>query len=124
MREDAIRRAREMQSRARIPREGPLPRPQAAPVREQAATHAPTHQEPERQEQQRQEPAQHASPPNAQPPAPLSPPVQEMTEAPANNLLESLFKDKERTIILALLILLSGEENSHELMFALMFLLI
>lgn len=32
-------------------------------------------------------------------------------------------QDKERTVILALLVLLSGEEGNHELLFALMFLL-
>lgn len=39
------------------------------------------------------------------------------------DLLESLFKDKDRTIILALLILLSGEGGDSSLIFALMYLL-
>jgi len=113
MQEEAIRRAREMQSRAHLPprqnrRQGSRNEPAPVPVPEQPSEQKqpePSHQEP-------------APPPNesAQPPA--------ETEAPApNGLLESLFQDKERTIILALLILLSGEESSHELMFALMFLL-
>ncbi len=38
-------------------------------------------------------------------------------------MLDALFKDRERTIILALPLLLSGEQEHHELMFALMFLL-
>ena len=42
---------------------------------------------------------------------------------PAGSLLDELFKDQERTVLLALLLLLSGEEGSHELMFALLFLL-
>ncbi len=39
--------------------------------------------------------------------------------------MENLFRDKEKTIILALLILLGSEEGgqNHELMFALLFLL-
>ena len=37
--------------------------------------------------------------------------------------LDALFQDRERTVILALLVLLSGEEENHELLFALMFLL-
>jgi len=42
---------------------------------------------------------------------------------PSSGLLEELFKDRERTMLLALLILLGGEEGNHELMFALLFLL-
>jgi len=42
---------------------------------------------------------------------------------PPSGLLEELFKDRERTMLLALLILLGGEEGNHELMFALLFLL-
>ena len=38
--------------------------------------------------------------------------------------LNAFFKDKERTIILALLLLLSGDEKNNELLFALMFLLL
>lgn len=38
--------------------------------------------------------------------------------------LDVLLKDKERTLILALLILLSSEGNNTELLFALMYLLI
>ena len=34
-----------------------------------------------------------------------------------------LFKDQERTVLLALLLLLGGEDGNHELMFALLFLL-
>ena len=39
-------------------------------------------------------------------------------------LLDAFFQDKERTIILALLLLLSGDEKNHELLFALLFLLL
>lgn len=91
---DAVRRAREMQSRARIPQR---------PVRP---------------------PESHEPAPTAQPPKPEAPsPPTESAQPNDSGLLESLFKDKERTIILALLILLSGEEGNHELLFALMFLL-
>lgn len=50
--------------------------------------------------------------------APASPP-----SAPASPL-DLLLKDRERTLILALLILLSGEGGNTELLFALMYLLI
>lgn len=101
MQEEAIRRAREMQSRARAPSR-------------QGRSQQPPNREP-------QEPSQ-PKPAPAEPPQPSQPPAE--AEAPSHGgLLDSLFQDKERTVILALLILLSGEEGSHELMFALMFLL-
>ncbi len=101
MQEEAVRRAREMQSRARVPapsrrREAPPPPPEE-----------PAPPEPERL---------------APEPEPASAPVSQERRP---GLLESLFQDQERTLILALLILLSGEENSdHELLFSLMFLLL
>ena len=96
MQADAIRRAREMQSRARTPQ-----------VRTQARAEPP------------------APPPEPEPePQPASPPTAEESPAqPQPSLLDNLFHDRERTIILALLIVLSGEDTNHELMFALMFLL-
>ena len=39
------------------------------------------------------------------------------------DLLGALFQDKDRTLILALLVLLSGEGSDHTLLFALMYLL-
>ena len=96
MQSDAIRRAREMQSRARTPQH-----------RTQAPAEPPA-PPPEPEEQ------------SAPPPAPEQPPVSAQAQP---SLLDNLFQDRESTIILALLILLSGEDNNHELMFALMFLL-
>lgn len=116
LQEDAARRMREMQARARFPQGRPQqPRPSAQ----------------ERSRPQGQRPAPHqapeAPPPEPEPAEPQDPPAQEVSgtePAPAKGgLLENLFQDKERTIILALLILLSGEESNHELMFALLFLL-
>ncbi len=106
MREEAVRRAREMQARAHLP---PRQARQGRNAPQQHREGPPTQEE---------APQPELSPPPA--PEPLS------QEAPASSggLLENLFQDKERTIILALLILLSGEESNHELMFALMFLLI
>ncbi len=119
LQEDAVRRAREMQSRARIP-----PRQQQRSGPRQS-------QEPPRQEQPRPTPEPISAGPQPDGlrhdggPAPQQEraSLQETEAAAPNGLLESLFQDKERTIILALLILLSGEESNHELMFALMFLL-
>lgn len=84
MQAEAVRRAREMQSRARVSEPPPPP-------------------EPPKEE-------------------PVPPPPKE-SESP-QSLMDSLFADKERTIILALLVLLSGENGNHELLFALLFLLL
>lgn len=98
LQEEAIRRAREMQSRARFPS-----RP-----REREQAHG-------------------ASSPEAPPPVSQSIEAQtgelQAGESKSTGLLDSLFQDKERTVILALLILLGGEDGNHELMFALLFLL-
>lgn len=103
MQADAVRRAREMQSRARTTnRQAPQQRAQ-------------------------NEPPEHTAPPPPEPQSiPAAQPVSVPEQQPAQpqpSLLDNLFQDRERTIILALLILLSGENANHELMFALMFLL-
>lgn len=91
MQEEAVRRAREMQSRARIPHPAGPQRPEPPPA----------------------EP-----PPPPEPQGPPAPPA-----APAT-ALDALFQDKERTLLLALLVLLSSEDAGHDLLFALLFLLL
>ena len=98
MQADAVRRAREMQSRARSPERRAQTRAAEPPA-------PPPEPEPEPQ------------------PAPLPAEESEPLAQQQPSLLDNLFQDRERTIILALLILLSGEDSNHELMFALMFLL-
>ena len=101
MQEEAARRAREMQSRAR-------------PGRQRAANQVPE-----------ERPAPEPPPPPEQPAektAPAAPLAPAAGEAP-QSLLEELFKDGERTMLLALLLMLGGEDGNNELMFALMFLL-
>lgn len=61
--------------------------------------------------------------------APAAPPAEQKATPAAAAVqkaspLDVLLKDKERTLILALLILLSSEGNNTELLFALMYLLI
>lgn len=97
MQEEAARRAREMQSRARQGRA-------AAPAGKAPSPPAPP------------------PPPPAPMPAAGSESAQMEGEAPAS-LLEALFQDRERTVLLALLILLGAEGDNNELMFALLFLL-
>lgn len=89
---EALRRAREMQSRS-APAAAPEPEPDPEPAQ------PPTTQEP---------PEESGTSPALRPASPL----------------DFLLQDKERTLILALLILLSGEGNNTELLFALMYLLI
>lgn len=91
MQAEAVRRAREMQSRARR-----VSAPNA-------------HSEPQ-------------IPQKEEIPSPDEP-VPSQPVSPQKSALEGLFEDKERTIILALLVLLSGENANHELLFALLFLL-
>lgn len=88
MQEEAVRRAKEMQSRARVPHPAGSRRPEP--------------------------------PPAEPPPEPQEPPA---PPAPAT-ALDALFQDKERTLLLALLVLLSSEDASHDLLFALLFLLL
>ena len=101
LREEAARRAREMQARAHIPQ----PR-----------------------KQQVDPPPQPKQVPQPQNQVPVQPSQGQPSQAPApqeeGSLLNAFFKDKERTIIWALLLLLSGDEKNTELLFALMFLLL
>lgn len=85
MREQAIRRAREMYSRA-IPVENLPNEPVKTPFKEEI------HEEKE--------------------------------EVLNEDFLQTFFKDKERMLILALLVILSQEEGNNSLLFALMYLLI
>lgn len=109
MQEEAIRRAREMQSRAKVP---PFRRPArpAETLREEA--------EPAGEPQTKKlENTPQEDPASIREPSPKAAASEE------GGILETLFQDKERTIILALLILLGSEGGNHELMFALLFLL-
>lgn len=90
---EALRRAREMQSRSETPAQ---PQPE----------HAPEHT------------AEHTSS------APEQPAQTSAAQSPPASLLDHLMQDKERALILALLVLLAGENGSTELLFALLYLLI
>lgn len=64
-------------------------------------------------------------PAHEQPAAPKAekPAVSVMPQKPAPNMLETLFKDKETSLILMLLLLLMDEKNDPTLIFSLMYLL-
>lgn len=54
---------------------------------------------------------------------PTEPPEISESKKP-NDILEGFFKDKEKSLILLLLVLLSGEEDNNGIMLALLYLLI
>jgi hypothetical protein len=121
LQQDAIRRAREMQSRAQVntaPVNRPVPK---APVPAQAAQpqnrSAPKPTAPAKQasvpvQQTQQQHEQHA-PSEHEPPKGLN---------PINDIFEMLLSDSERTLILALILLLVEEKADTSLIFALMYL--
>ena len=104
MQEEAARRAREMQSRAKPGRQ----RPAGPPPQERQAPEPPPPPMPE---------------PEGAPAVPAGTANMATAGEAPPSLLEELFKDRERTVLLALLLLLEGEEGNSELMFALLFLL-
>jgi hypothetical protein len=101
MQQEAVRRAREMHSRA-------------------TNLHRDSHQSNETE----QNPQQHQPPQSSQQnhTAPATAPAPVAQAAP-QDWLSNFFKDKDRTIILALLLLLSGDNGDNSLLFALMYLL-
>lgn len=121
LQQDAIRRAREMQARARFPsgympvsavqHEEPHPHTEEMPVN----TRAP---EPPRQ-------SGGNSPARPEPPRPAPPPEEEpMPEKFAGGALDFLLKDSEKTLILVLMLILLEEKTDSSLIFALMYLVI
>ena len=113
MQEEALRRAREMQARSRLPREE-----NPSGGKNSSAQNS----------SNRQRSVKNENPPNPEP-------VEKKETSPAEkeeisvqeepSLLSTLLEDKDKTLILTLLVLLSedGENASHELLFGLMFLL-
>lgn len=105
LRRDAIRRAREMQARARANDEMPPPRPTEAPE--------PTRPEP-------LPPLPAASPPPDGP----GPATEHGASIPGiGGALDFITKDTERSLILILLLILTEEKADNALLFAMMYLL-
>lgn len=121
LQQDAIRRAREMQSRAQSSAP-PLnvPSSRAAPVQNRPAP--PAAPPPER----------HTPPPQerhvpSDTPAPRHTPAQGLMKGPLNpigDIFGSLMADSERTLILVLIILLVEEKADTGVIFALMYLVL
>ena len=74
---------------------------------------------PQREERREEPPKPKPEPPKAEPPKPSVPP--EPPKPP--NVLETLFRDKEKSLILMLLMLLMDEQADPTLLFTLMYLL-
>ncbi len=104
--EEATRRMREMQARARSSRQS------RAPAQTPPEQHSLEQPASEQHSAEQSVPEQHSLEQHAPP------------ESAGTGLLDVLFRDRERTVILALLLLLDGEDGNHELMFALLFLLL
>jgi hypothetical protein len=134
LQQDAIRRAREMQARAQIntvpinrppPKVAvpiqetqPRPRPLAVPARQNEPNgNREAHEK--REAHENHEPEEHRAANEH------SPPIEKMQPKgmnPVGDIFEMLFKDSERTLILALILLLVEEKADTSLIFALMYL--
>ena len=132
LQQDAIRRAREMQSRAQIntaPINRPVPKPpvpvQAGPPQNRSAPmpNTPVRQAPAQQQRQSHEPhekhEEHEQRELHEQHAPHEP---QKGLNPVNDIFEMLLSDSERTLILALILLLVEEKADTSLIFALMYL--
>lgn len=102
MQQEAVRRVRDMQQRAK----------------NMSASRANRQNQPAHQAE---------TPPMPEPESETSEsesPKQISVEKKPNDILEGFFKDKEKSLILLLLVLLSGEEDNSGIMLALLYLLI
>lgn len=104
LQQDAIRRAREMQARAHAAPYAPVQLPPAEPQADVPKPH--NEQMPVYPQENR-----------------IRQPQQSSRQSLDGGVLDYLFKDSERTLILVLLVLLVEEKADTELIFALMYLL-
>ena len=124
LRQEAIRRAREMQSRAQIsatytppeeasappPEPKPEPAPAPSPPPQENTPHPRVEQMPVHPRGENRQPANHR--PEAGGPA-----------AAADGTFDFLTKDPERAMILLLMLILSEEKSDNSLIFAMMYLM-
>jgi len=113
MQEEALRRAREMQARSRLPRE----------ENPSAGKNSSARSSSNRQRSVKNENLPKPEPVEKKEITPTE--KEEILAQEEPGLLSTLLEDKDKTLILTLLVLLSedGENVSHELLFGLMFLL-
>ena len=120
LQQDAIRRAREMQSRAQnVVAQQQIPTA-ATPVQNQSVRSIPPVQIPQ--------PTKHLPPREQHEPVheqhePGSEPLKNML-SPVQDIFDSLMKDSEKTLILVLIVLLVEEKSDPGVIFALMYLIL
>lgn len=115
--QDAMRRMQEMQARAKIPQQ------QRAQSQKSGAPQAQNEKQHTPQQTQR---AMHGAPvPQREtPPAHVPEEKHSGLSAPHSDLFGNLLEDKERNLILILILILSGENADSSLVLALMYLII
>jgi hypothetical protein len=125
LQQDAIRRAREMQARARVPAP-PLnqgaPGPPAAPAAQPSPAPPQQHSAPAPQQQRSAPAPQHVSAPEAGQQHEREPSFGPLS--PVKDIFDSLMSDSERTLLLVLILLLTEEKADIGLIFALMYLVL
>lgn len=130
LQQDAIRRAREMQARARFPsaymptsavrHDEPHPHTEEMPVYNNRAPSLPRQEaRPEPRPEPRSEPEPEPEPEPERVPEESPPP-----ERFAGGALDFLLKDSEKTLILVLMLILLEEKTDSSLIFALMYLVL
>lgn len=110
--QDAMRRMQEMQARAKIQQ----PRTQQQNIQQGNTGHSSQHAHN----------AQHVASPSQRetPPAKMPEEKKPMVPSAHGDLLSSFFEDKERSLILILILILSSEKADSSLILALMYLVI
>lgn len=121
MQQEAIRRVQEMQSRARRTVETSRPQQNAAPANKEAPR---SQERREHGHEQEHEHHEHNNSGHTSEPQQASFPAEGILPGPAGDILKSLMKDSEKTLILLLILLLVGEECDMGLVLALMYLII
>ena len=119
MREEAIRRVQEMQQRAnRQMRNAPPFVPAQGNNRQGNPTNFRHAAQPSPAQEQLRGGALHT------PESPVHEPSETTPSAPAQNLLDGLMQDGERTLIMILLLVLFNEKADNEVIFSLLYLLL
>lgn len=118
--QDAMRRMQEMQARAKIPQQ------QRAQSQKSGAPQAQNEKQHTPQQTQHTQRAMHGAPvPQREtPPAHVPEEKHSGLSAPHSDLFGNLLEDKERNLILILILILSGENADSSLVLALMYLII
>lgn len=118
--QDAMRRMQEMQARAKIPQ------PQRAQPQKSSPQQTQSNGQRSPQQTQHTQRAMHGAPVPQRETPPAHVPEEKPSDLskPHSDLFGNLFDDKERNLILILILILSGENADSSLILALMYLII